>query len=323
MSVRVMAAVWGLDLRPTVKLTALALADHADHDGNNARPGVRRLAAKTSQAESTVRDHLRELRDLGVIVATGYAEGGRGHATCYRFTLSPADTFPDVKPTARQEVTENVNPTAGARNPPDQPETLRPAVINPTASQDPTIRNRHIQPSEPSLAAARQTSLTDQERQLLQQSIDENRASLATIGEDTPGSSHPTSISDHLDTALIPNGQYPADGTPTEQQTYYKNAFLVAMVQIAGWDPNGVTGTQWGSMEKQAKALRNLNPPPDAAAVLRTTRIYRAKHPDWECTPAAVVKHWASCQQLPSESVADIRHEVALARTRAAILEEP
>ena len=43
-------------------LTALALADHADHQGQNVRPGIASLARKTRQSERTIQHHLARMR---------------------------------------------------------------------------------------------------------------------------------------------------------------------------------------------------------------------------------------------------------------------
>lgn len=88
MSVRAMTEVWSRDLPATVILTALALADHADHDGCNAYPSVRLLAWKTSQSRRTVQRHLRDLAAAGFIVADAWPRGGHGHATRYHFDFA-------------------------------------------------------------------------------------------------------------------------------------------------------------------------------------------------------------------------------------------
>lgn len=80
-----MAEVWSLQLPGRVVLTALALADHADHDGRNAYPSVALLAWKTGHDRRTIQRHLRELEALGLIRPIGYAKGGHGRATRYVF----------------------------------------------------------------------------------------------------------------------------------------------------------------------------------------------------------------------------------------------
>lgn len=85
MSVRAMSEVWNRELPAAVLPTALALADHADHEGRNAYPSVGLLAWKTSASRRTVQRHLRELEALGFIYSAGYSGGGHGRATRYHF----------------------------------------------------------------------------------------------------------------------------------------------------------------------------------------------------------------------------------------------
>lgn len=69
-------------------LTALALADHADHDGGSIHPGVTGLARKTRQSERTVQYHLGQMRDSSWLQPVRYRQGGYGRATEYR--INPA-----------------------------------------------------------------------------------------------------------------------------------------------------------------------------------------------------------------------------------------
>jgi pyocin large subunit-like protein len=78
-----MGDVWALDLAKPLKFLLLALADHADHNGRNAYPGVDLLAWKTGDNRRTVQRNLRKLEDLGLIVADWAPTGGRGLATRY------------------------------------------------------------------------------------------------------------------------------------------------------------------------------------------------------------------------------------------------
>jgi DNA-binding transcriptional regulator YhcF (GntR family) len=61
MSLRVMTWAWSVHLSPTPKLVLMALADEADDDGY-CFPSQRRLAAKCSITDRTVRRVLLELR---------------------------------------------------------------------------------------------------------------------------------------------------------------------------------------------------------------------------------------------------------------------
>ena len=67
-------------------LLALALADHADDDGNNIFPSVQKLAAKTRQSERTVQYQLRRMEDSGWLLRVGHGKGGRSQTTEYRIS---------------------------------------------------------------------------------------------------------------------------------------------------------------------------------------------------------------------------------------------
>ena len=90
-----MALVWELDLPKPEKFLLLAIADHADHTGRGARPGVRLLAWKTGDTRRTVQRNLRKLEDRGLVRIVRYGGGlvdgpgfGRvGRATEYRLEL--------------------------------------------------------------------------------------------------------------------------------------------------------------------------------------------------------------------------------------------
>jgi len=76
MSVKIMGVVWDAKLKPTEKFILLAYADHADHDGTNIFPAVRKIVEKTGFSERTVRKATRELERLGWLVSDG--EGPQG-----------------------------------------------------------------------------------------------------------------------------------------------------------------------------------------------------------------------------------------------------
>ena len=65
-------------------LTALALADHADHQGGNVRPGIASLARKTRQSERTIQHHMARMRRDTWLLPVRYLRGGHGRATEYR-----------------------------------------------------------------------------------------------------------------------------------------------------------------------------------------------------------------------------------------------
>lgn len=60
----------------TLKAVAVALADHASHDGSSVYPSVRLLAKKVECADRTVQRCLRTLESLGILAIV--SKGGRG-----------------------------------------------------------------------------------------------------------------------------------------------------------------------------------------------------------------------------------------------------
>ncbi|AGW94620.1 hypothetical protein N234_31720 [Ralstonia pickettii DTP0602] len=65
-------------------LTALCLADHADHDGTSIYPSVETVAKLTRQSRRTVQYHLSKMQESGWLLLVGNAKGGRQKAREYR-----------------------------------------------------------------------------------------------------------------------------------------------------------------------------------------------------------------------------------------------
>ena len=76
MSIFVIEAVFESKLEPHLRLTALALADFAAKDGTNIYPSVETVARMTGKQPRAVKNDLRALRELGVLVPDGRASGG-------------------------------------------------------------------------------------------------------------------------------------------------------------------------------------------------------------------------------------------------------
>lgn len=77
MSVKVMGRVWELDLPANEKFVLLALADHADHDGNNVFPGLELIAFKTGYTTQQVRRIERKLETRKILIAVSRKPGKR------------------------------------------------------------------------------------------------------------------------------------------------------------------------------------------------------------------------------------------------------
>jgi len=88
MSIYVMNYIWSLDLPPTVKLVAIALADHAHDDGSEARPSQALLMKKTGLSRVSVQRSLIYLKKAQIIVLERSSSQHR--ANVFRFIL-PSD----------------------------------------------------------------------------------------------------------------------------------------------------------------------------------------------------------------------------------------
>ena len=95
MSIRVMAKVWDIPLPPTVKLVALALADHCHDDGSEARPSRTRIATKCGISTRQVVRILRDLEARGIIEVERPSTANR--PTVYRFTTGDVGVTPATK----------------------------------------------------------------------------------------------------------------------------------------------------------------------------------------------------------------------------------
>lgn len=95
-----MGAVWDLDLPRNKTIILLAMADHADHNGNNIFPSIGLIAWKTGYSESQTRRIIQTLVKDGILVKTIRP----GKTTNYRVDLS-AGTM--KKPYENKKVDQN------------------------------------------------------------------------------------------------------------------------------------------------------------------------------------------------------------------------
>lgn len=87
MSVKYMGAVWDLDLPHPKQSILLAMADHADHDGNNIFPSVGLVAWKTGYSVNQARRIIQQLVKDGLLVPVSERPG---EVKRYRMDLSKA-----------------------------------------------------------------------------------------------------------------------------------------------------------------------------------------------------------------------------------------
>lgn len=86
MSAKISGKVWELELDPTEKLVLLALSDHADHEGNNVRPGNDLLVAKTGLSQQTISAKITKFIEAGILEPV---KDGRGRGVVREFSIEP------------------------------------------------------------------------------------------------------------------------------------------------------------------------------------------------------------------------------------------
>jgi hypothetical protein len=106
MSVKVMAIIWdNFDGGGGELLTALALADHADHEGGSIFPAVRSVAKKTRQSERTVQRHIQTMLQSDWLRIT-HRSFGRGQTICYRI---PIERVSNSHPSGKGDTADTLN----------------------------------------------------------------------------------------------------------------------------------------------------------------------------------------------------------------------
>jgi hypothetical protein len=110
MSAKHMGAVWDYELVPSEQSVLLALADHADHRGENAFPSVALLAWKTGLTERGVQKILHRLVGRGALVQQRAA--GFHKPVTYRLVLT---ALARKMPIPRAEKDEPGSPMKGER----------------------------------------------------------------------------------------------------------------------------------------------------------------------------------------------------------------
>ncbi|HEV7458885.1 MAG TPA: helix-turn-helix domain-containing protein [Roseococcus sp.] len=117
MSIQAIAWAWAIRTTPTRKLVLLALADHADQNGE-CYPSLARIAAHTGLSERGIRIALREMEADGTIETK---HGGGNRASVYRLPVDGEHSArrhrQDVPPSGRQP-RHDMPPSPGHDMPP-------------------------------------------------------------------------------------------------------------------------------------------------------------------------------------------------------------
>lgn len=87
MSAKLMGTVWECDLPHNEMIVLLALADHANDDGDNVFPGIPYVAWKTGYTDRQVQRIMRSLEEKHILVPVEWPEG---RPTVYRIDIDKA-----------------------------------------------------------------------------------------------------------------------------------------------------------------------------------------------------------------------------------------
>jgi len=187
MSGKIMGKVWDLDLPHNQLLVLLALADHADHEGNNVYPSLGLIAWKTGYSEQQVRRVLRSLEKIGILQTV---ERKPGKVTRYRIIIEAGiQKLPRVITPSKMSALPKSHPLhyegEKVTSTPDMPSPKideEPSVIQPSVSAKPvrkendTVPVALMNPMKDAIALAFSYSwetMTGQEKGLVQRAAKE------------------------------------------------------------------------------------------------------------------------------------------------------
>lgn len=137
MSIQIMGAVWSLSLSHSELLVLLALSDHADHEGENVRPGIPLIAWKTGYSERQVQRVMGRLEACGILQVTQVRDSD-GRPRVYRIDLSNAtrkDPY-ERRPSGRPP--QAGNPVTFATKPGDIRDKPGDIAMSPEPSVEPS-----------------------------------------------------------------------------------------------------------------------------------------------------------------------------------------
>lgn len=105
MSSKIMGMVWDYDLDHAQQLVLLAMADHADHAGNNVYPSIGYLAWKTGYSARQVQRVINKLVELGAVECLTMRGKPTSAPHHYKVTLENLPLKKDYQQKVRQNVT--------------------------------------------------------------------------------------------------------------------------------------------------------------------------------------------------------------------------
>ncbi len=222
MSIEAGSWAWRQELPSHLKFTLVALAEWADPTGY-CWPQVGTIADRVGAGESTVRRHLNELADMGLLDKVKRRRGPEGGLRGWEYQLHLDQTFisePNLPLTGERKDDEEEGPSAHGR-----------------ADLALTGERSYEPPVEPPVTPL-------------------------SAGADEEGMSH-------------------------------AEAFDV-LASACGLDAEGIRATGGALIGRNASIIRGLTD--DPSEVHARAEEYRRQHPDWDLTPAALVKWWPTLE---------------------------
>jgi hypothetical protein len=150
MSVQIMGEVWNLALPHSELLVLLALSDHADHEGENVRPGIPLVAWKTGYSERQVQRVMTRLEGRGILQVMQVRDRD-GKPRVYRIDLSSAlrkepleRGKPGRPPHADEPNGVRGNPVTSTTKPGDIHNKPGDIAMSPEPSLEPSIESTYF-----------------------------------------------------------------------------------------------------------------------------------------------------------------------------------
>lgn len=121
MSIEAMNAVWEMDLKPNLRLVALAYADHASADGTGMYPAIDRIAWKSGYSERQAIRLTQCLVDEGVLIADGMGPYGTS-----KYRLNMGAKARETYVSERAQMSPESGSEGGVTNGPEAPAEMSP-----------------------------------------------------------------------------------------------------------------------------------------------------------------------------------------------------
>jgi len=198
MSAKIVGQIWDLDIPHAQAWVLMALADHADHEGNNVRPSVGLIAWKTNYSDRQVRRIMAELRECGILKVVREGVGQvKEYAICLENVPRKAARFSDntgqnVTPDKMSPLTQLCQPTPDTAmsgrtvNEPSNTHTQRESEISQQMHDEPQSVTQSIaHPAKPDTISHSKANAVQMSDELLPISVLDTMAEVCGMDSDS------------------------------------------------------------------------------------------------------------------------------------------